>query len=128
MRRNFLRETSGATALLFATIAPVLFLFAAMAVDCSTFYLTKRQLQSATDAAAIVAAQNLGNPWGAAQANLAANGFSSSAVTGIQLGTYTPDPTLPVGQRFTPGSTGNAVQVTTQVQSAYYFATIMNLF
>jgi uncharacterized membrane protein len=127
MRTHFQRDTSGAIAVIFALLTPIFMMCAAIAVDVSTFFLQKRALQGATDLAALAAAQNPGSAWAAAQANLTLNGFTKAAVQTVQLGTYTANAAVSVGQRFVPGASGNAVQVTTQIQAPYYFANIFNM-
>ena len=126
MYKHYLKNQSGAVAIMFAFASPVLLLAAAMAVDVSTFYLQKRALQGATDIAAIAAAQNPTQALAAAQANLALNGFTPAAVVSVQLGNFAAS-NLPDSQWFTPAANGSAVQVNTKIQAPYYFATIMNM-
>jgi len=53
---NLLRDERGVTAVLVAVTLPVLLLFGALAIDTGWWFATKRQMQSAADAAALSAA------------------------------------------------------------------------
>jgi uncharacterized membrane protein len=128
MINKFLKSSRGSVAIMYAAIAPVLLLSASLAVDVGTFYLKKRQLQGATDLAAIAAAQNSSVALQAAQQNLALNGFSASAVQSVVIGQYTPNASTSPSQWFTAQSSGNAVQVVSQIQAPYYFANILSMF
>ena len=112
--------------MLFAAMSPVFLVCAALTVDVGTFFLQKRALQGATDLAAMAAAQNPTQALSAAQRNLALNGFPTSAVQSVQFGAYAPDTATPPAQWFTPAASGRAVQVSSQIQAHYYFATILN--
>jgi uncharacterized membrane protein len=103
--------------------------FGSLAVDLSSFYYQRRNLQSATDLAAIAAAGNLAEAQNAAIETLALNGFSASSLTSLVFGVYTADPSIPVGQRFVPSSpsAANAVSVSTQIQSPLMLARVMSL-
>src|SRR5271155_4816837 len=54
--RRLLRDDRGVTAMLVAITLPVLLLFGALAIDTGAWFTTKRQIQSAADAAALSAA------------------------------------------------------------------------
>ena len=126
MVRHFIKDAAAGVAVMFAFMAPVLCLVAALAVDCGTFYMQKRALQAATDLAAIASAQNPSQATLVAQQNLMLNGFSRSAVQSAQLGVYAPTGSNAVAQWFTPGA-GYAVQVSTKIQAPFYFANILNM-
>lgn len=53
---RLLRDTRGVTAMLVAVTIPVLFLAAGLGIDTGAWFTTKRQIQSAADAAALSAA------------------------------------------------------------------------
>jgi hypothetical protein len=53
------RRDDGAFAILFAVTIVLMFAFAALAIDLSTFYQNKQQLQNTNDAAALAGAQKL---------------------------------------------------------------------
>ncbi len=128
-RRDFIRNADGAVAIMAVCSMLAIAAFGALAVDLSSFYFQRRSLQSATDLAAIAAAGNLSEAQNAATSTLALNGFSSSSLTGLVLGVYTADPTLPAGQRFVPSSASaaNAVSLSTQIQSPLILARVMSL-
>ena len=97
---------------------------AALAVDTSSFYVTKRKLQRTTDLAAMAAAADIANATKAANATLVANGLTN-ALANLTLGVYTPDATLPAAARFTATTVApNAVQLTTQTQAAMIFGAL----
>lgn len=109
----FMRDRRGGVAVLFAVGVFVLFGFGAMAVDVGSFFFEKRKLQTANDLAALAAASDLPRARAAAQASAGRNGFTATTVEVVQHGIYTPDPALPVAERFAPGParTANAVRV-----------------
>jgi len=102
--RRFLADRRGVSALMFAGASVVLFGFGTMAVDVGSFFYQKRRQQTATDLAALAAAADLGRADAAARASAGRNGYSTTAVESVQMGTYTPDATLAPEQRFQPGS------------------------
>ena len=57
--RDMCRGDAGQTIVLFGVLLPVLFAMLGLAVDVGRLYVAKRNLQSATDAAALAAAANL---------------------------------------------------------------------
>lgn len=57
--RRFLKDERGNTALVVALLMPVLCGFAVLAVDTANVQMNRQQLQTAADAAALAAAQNL---------------------------------------------------------------------
>lgn len=104
----FRASETGATAPAVAAIAFVLFGFIGLAVDTGTWYLARRELQGAADAAALAAAPFASNPAQAnttARAMLTANGVSNSnALTGLATGVWCPSTSLGVGARFRANS------------------------
>lgn len=99
-------------------------------IDGSQFYFLRRRQQGMTDLAALAAAGNLGAARQAATASLAGNGIPASAIQTVELGTYTPDPAVPTGQRFVPAGANttagaNAARVTVRSAPKGFFAAVM---
>ncbi len=97
---------------------------AALGVDIGTIAADRRKTQSAADIAAIVAASNLTNATNAARSAVTNNNYPATALTNVELGTYTADPTISAGNRFvTPAvGTANAARVTLQTSTPLYFS------
>ena len=126
-----LRDDRGAVAPITAILLVSLFGFGALVTDIGLAQLTRRQLQAATDAAALAATYTVA---GTEETNtstsgwvsdyLTRNGFSGATVTTLQTGTYCPESGVLPANRFTSGTTScagfadlgigpNAVRVTT---------------
>src|ERR1700729_1355939 len=69
---------AGATALLTAGIFLTLMVFTALATDMGSLFLNRRQLQAATDAAALAAALDIPQAASIAGASLSSNGFGAA--------------------------------------------------
>uniref|UniRef100_UPI0037D9DFBF TadG family pilus assembly protein n=1 Tax=Tardiphaga sp. TaxID=1926292 RepID=UPI0037D9DFBF len=97
---------------------------AALGVDVGTIAADRRKTQSAADIAAIVAASNLTNATNAARSAVTNNNYPATALTSVELGTYTADSSIPVQSRFvTPAvGTANAARVTVQTSTPLYFS------
>jgi uncharacterized membrane protein len=99
---------TGATAPAVAAMAFVLFGFIGLAVDTGAWYLSRRELQGAADAAALAAAPFAANPAQAnarATATLAANGVTNpNALVTLQTGVWCPSASLSTAARFRAGS------------------------
>lgn len=97
---------------------------AALGVDVGTIAADRRKTQSAADIAAIVAASNLTNATNAAKSAVTNNNYPATALTNVELGTYTADSTIPAQNRFvTPAvGTANAARVTLQTSTPLYFS------
>jgi uncharacterized membrane protein len=97
---------------------------AALGVDVGTIAADRRKTQSAADIAAIVAASNLSNATNAAKSAVTNNNYPATALTNVELGTYTADSSIPVQNRFvTPAvGTANAARVTVQTSTPLYFS------
>ncbi|HEY3637060.1 MAG TPA: TadG family pilus assembly protein [Rhizomicrobium sp.] len=108
-------------------ISMVMFVgFSGAAVDFGSVYLQSRQLQGVADLAAMSAAGNLNQAQTAAQDTVNQNGLPAGTTATAVVGTYTPDGSIPVNQRFTPnGSSPNAAQVTVTSNASIYFARIL---
>ena len=126
--RSFFENRDGSVTIMSVFMTVVLIGMAAMAIDVGEFYVAKRKQQTATDIAAVVAAGDLAHAQNAAAANLVANGFPASALVSVELGTYSPDPTIAASQRFVAGTTGtpNAVRVTVRSTVPFVFGGIFS--
>ncbi len=125
MISRFLRNTRGNIAVASAVILPVMVMFAAFGVDEGALYYERRNLQGATDIAAIVAAANIGKAELAAHMALADNGVPASEQRKVivETGFYKADKTVLPLERFTPGGlTRNAVRVSVEKPGTLYFA------
>ena len=122
---RFSRSTRGNIAVMAAVTLPALVMFAAFGVDEGSLYYERRNLQGATDIAAIVAAANIQKAEQAAHMALAANGVPESEqrkVT-VETGFYKADKSVLPLERFTPGGlTRNAVRVSVEKPGTLYFA------
>ena len=126
--RAFARDEKGGIAIIAAVCLSLMLGMSALAVDSAVFYLQKRKLQSATDLAAIAAASAPGNAQAAANATLARNGFATPAVVLVEYGTYTSDAATPTANRFVAqASGGNAIRLTTQINSPVYFSRVFSI-
>ena len=142
---RFRHEETANTALLFACALPALLVLMAFVIDFAAMGHKKRELQNASDLAAILAAQNLGAYESTALANLAANGFDTQSVQAgnespnsagdsplpttratVEAGTYRPDISVQPELRFTPGTSPiNAVRVTATHEAELFFGSKM---
>ena len=121
-RAGFGRDQRGAMAIIVALAFPMLLGLGAVAVDLGSVYLTTRHLQGVADMAAMAAANDLAHASAAAQATTAANPMDNAVTTTVVTGTYVPDPSVPAGQRFTPGGASpTAAQVTLSGQATLFF-------
>lgn len=133
---GFVRASGGNVALMTAATAPVVLGLAAVAVDEGTLYLERRQVQAATDLAAIMAAAEIDTAEAAARAVLRDQGLLARVSDGSETaggdgedplavvkGRYTADPTLTVEQRFVAGAEpANAVKVTFATTGTRHFS------
>lgn len=113
-RTTFLAGDRGVIAPATAVMLAVLVGMVGLVTDASVWYAQRRQLQAATDAAALAAApyaENAGAARAAADAVLVANGLDPvAAVTGFATGQYCTD--AAVGQRFASGACADAIDTT----------------
>lgn len=128
---------TGATAPAVAVILLVLFGFVALVVDTGAWYLSRRELQAAADAAALAAA-----PWAGdgralteAQAALTANGVDPDVIPTLVSGVWCPSGSLGPTTRFRPerldcpdlpdATRSNAVRLTVSDQGPLIFAPLV---
>jgi uncharacterized membrane protein len=125
----FRSDRRGAVTLVFAASSIAMLAMAGLVIDAGNIFSAKRHLQGTTDLAAIAAATNLAQAVQAADANAADNTYTAADVTNVELGVYTPDPTIAPAARFQPsGAAGaNAARVTMTHQQPLFFGGIMAL-
>jgi uncharacterized membrane protein len=122
--RRFWADQRGNIAIMSAGGMVLAVCCAALGVDVGTIAADRRKTQSAADLAAIVAASNLTNATNAATAAVTQNNYPASALVGVELGTYTADPTVASQNRFVTPATGtaNAARVSLQTSTPLYFS------
>ncbi len=143
MRRRFsalLRSRRGNMATFAAVTAPIFLAIAALAVDGSSLYLERRNLQAMADLAAISGASAMSDPAAAVLQQLRLNGVDPVLMTGafdasvakgatddktrvwVDKGTYTPDKSIAVDSRYVAGTANpNAVRVRLARPGHLYF-------
>jgi uncharacterized membrane protein len=113
-RITWLATDRGVIAPATAVMLAVLVGMVGLVTDTSVWYAQRRQLQAATDAAALAAApyaENATAARNAADAVLVANGLNPvTAVTAFAIGQYCTDAS--VGQRFASGACADAIDTT----------------
>jgi Flp pilus assembly protein TadG len=119
--RDSAADERGAVLVIFVLFLPVLLLFAAFVLDVGHAFQLRRHLQSAADAAALAAAQELPNT---ASAQAVANAYSASA-GGENENANLPDVTTAVSF---PDPVGAKVRVTESATSRVFFAGVVALF
>lgn len=98
---------------------------AAFAVDLGSIWMRSRQLQGVADAAALAAAQDIGNPEAAARAAVVANGWTGPVKIDVATGHYSFDGSLAPGARFgATKSAPDAARVTLAAEAPIYFALV----
>lgn len=138
--KRWLSSASGNVAILGAVLLPVGIAAAALAVDEGSLYLERREAQSITDLAAIVAAANIDRAELAVLTTFRENRYPNVALVEngsklpvyaetvapdvrIQKGRYQADPNLAPETRFVVGGEpANAVKVTFREKGTRYFA------
>lgn len=119
---RYIRDERAAISII-TGISLVMFVgFTGAAVDFGSVYLQTRQLQGVADLAAMSAASDLPQAQLAAQDTVAQNRLPTGTTATAVTGTYTPDESIPVNQRFTPnGTPANAVKVVLASNANVYF-------
>jgi len=125
--RLFWRDRRGNIAVLSGLLLMMLSGFAALSVDVGKVFLDRRKAQSTVDLAALAAAGDLQRALPAARATVRQNDYPEDAPVTVELGLYTPDPSLPVEKRFKPAAAGaaNAARVTLRSQSPLIFGRLI---
>ncbi|QNA84847.1 hypothetical protein G4G27_13215 [Sphingomonas sp. So64.6b] len=120
------RESRGGVTVLVAGAMLMTIGAAAVAVDVGSIYLGERQLQGVADAAALAAANASNSPQAAANAVITANRNGNAHLVTLVGGSYTPDETLAVNQRFVPGGTpANAVKISVGQDVPLFFGRVL---
>lgn len=126
--RNFIRDEGAAVSLIAVATIFLVLAVAAIVIDAGSILYARRTLQTATDAAALSAAQHLDTAQTSATDVMTENGYGSGNISEVSTGTYTADEATPRAGRFvtpTPanGST-NSVRVRTTGTAPTYFARV----
>jgi len=102
--------------------------FSVLVLDVGHLYLTKRRLQASVDAAALAAAGDPAMAGTVVSQSFAQNGYEDTTAT-IEVGAYTPNPSLPVDQRFntSPEAQQNAVRVTKSVATPGFLTKVFGI-
>ncbi len=130
-------DRKGNFAVMTAVSMPFAIALSAFAVDLGSLYTERREAQSVTDLAAIIAAANISNAETAVLATLGDNGFAAATiqqpgqplkpakgkpVVEIVKGRYTADAAVGAGKRFEAGAEpANAVRVSLRKTGNLYF-------
>ncbi len=113
-------------AVLAAVMLSGLLFFCGLTVDIGLAMLKKRQLQAATDIAAMAAAESVVNASTIVPQMLAVNGFSAAQIVSLTTGSYTPNPQVAQSQRYVAGGTPTqALAVTTSFVVPMHFSSAL---
>ena len=128
------QDCRGAIAPLVAVLGAALIGAAGVALDTGLYYVDSRDLQAATEAAALSAAVDPANATNRAQAFLTRNGYPASVLQSVQVGRYCADVGTNWTARFhaagatqtcTGNGINNAVRLTTGGQSQRYLTGVL---
>jgi uncharacterized membrane protein len=108
----FLADHRGAVSVLAAGAMLLMVGMTAITVDVGLWYLKRRDLQNAVDAAALAAAQDPASAQGIAANLMAKNGFATANLKTVSAGYYCGSTTLPATGRFTAGPNPVCASVT----------------
>jgi uncharacterized membrane protein len=125
--RTFKRNQRGSVAILSALSLTVVIGAGALAIDIGSAYLDRRAAQAAADLAAMSAAADLPHARANALTTIVQNRLPADTPFTLELGTYTPDPSLGASDRFriTSAATANAARVTLRTQTRLYFGRVL---
>jgi uncharacterized membrane protein len=127
---RLLQDRDGSVLPMVGLMLASLILIAGAVFDLAHIWHVRRQLQATADVAAMHAASanslTAADALAAAQAVFSQNGFADATVS-VTLGTYTPDATIAVADRFVAQSEGtaNAVLVSAQETIRVYFLSLV---
>ncbi len=124
IRKALWQDRRGATAIMVASALPFLLAATAAAVDVGAVALERRRMQGAVDAAALSAAQDLGNATTRANATLLANRAQAPATTQVATGFVTG---TGGARTFATGGASDAVRVTATYPNQAYFLGALGL-
>lgn len=100
LRQRLGGDRRGGVSMIVALAAAMLLASAAVGIDLGSIYLESRKLQGVADLAALAAANDIDKARTAAEATVAANGLGSNVTVELELGSYTPDASIPAARRF----------------------------
>ena len=121
--RRLLRDRRGGVTLILAGSLFMLAGAATFAVDLGSVYLARRQLQGVTDAAALAAADG-GRT--AAEQLIGQSGVAGVTLAAIDSGSYSPDPAVPVDQRFRVNDpAGGAMRIELRRRTPLFFGRLL---
>src|SRR5690348_6563203 len=125
---SFSNDRRGVVSVMGALALTMTIAIAAIVIDAGTLFLARRNLQAASDAAALAAVQNPNSAPSIAATIFSQNGYSSPSLT-VTPGTYIADEALSVDSRFVAsGPVGaNAVRVHATINQKTYFAPFFGL-
>jgi len=129
-RYQFCADERGAVSIVAASVLVLVIAVAAIVVDAGSLLLARRTLQTATDAAALAAAQQLDAAQSTATAALVENGYSADNITSTTTGVYTADAGMSPNNRFASSSDPgqiNAIRVATQATAPMYFSRALGM-
>lgn len=129
---SLLADRSAAVAPFLAVLAPMLVASAGFALDAAVYYVANRELRTATEAAALVAAQDPGNAQARARQYLQNNGYPADVIRSVTVGRYCADSGRAAEARFAtnvaacPGNGQvNAVRLVTESESRQYLTRML---
>ncbi|MBX3495154.1 MAG: hypothetical protein KF769_02835 [Parvibaculum sp.] len=125
--RAYGRDGRGVVSVMAAGAMLLVLAVAMIVIDTGSMLYARRDLQAATDAAALGAVRQIATAQAAAEAILVMNGYSSGDAPNVVPGEYTANPSLDRFARFDPGADEadfNAVRVTKFDTAPTYFARI----
>lgn len=121
--RSLTHDRRGGVTMILAGSLFMLVGAATVAVDLGSIYLAKRQLQGVADAAALAAADGGRD---AAEQLVGRSGVAGVALAALDSGSYTPDPSMPVAQRFRAGDpVGGATRVEVRRRTPLFFGRLL---
>lgn len=123
--KALLHDRRGAISVFAVGVMLLLIGMTALTVDVGLWYLKRRDLQAATDAAALAAVQNPAATTATAGAMLTANGFAAANVNAVTMGFYCVNPAVPAANRFSATAASgctDAVRVESFADVPLFFA------
>jgi len=125
--RRFVHDRGGNVAVLSAFLLTVVMGFGALGVDLGMVFTDRRKAQSTADLAALAAVSDLAHAFDAARATVRSNNYTADTAVNVELGIYTPDPTLTPAKRFklSGAAAANAARVTLQTRSELFFGRVL---
>ncbi len=130
--RELARDTNAAIAPMVAVLGMSLVLAAGLALDVTLYIAGNRDLRSATEAAALAAAQNPADAQNRATTYLTRQGYNASVLQSVEVGRYCASSHIAADQRFDPtfsrcpgSGMANAVRVTATMPSRRFLTGVL---